>query len=305
MPGGLCWAVLLWAVGGLTSAQPGRKEAPGSNVSCWVYNVNFMNCTWKASEDKEIQHFLYIQPSQACLKYTTDFQGRHVGCHFDHIPKNQVTRFLMSRVRNETAERTNTTFIKFMDEYEIFNPPRNITVNCSESSCLITWHEPESRRALQSYYFNYEISIQKKVGDSFEKVVTLTQSNHHTDSFYTYNNYDPRSKYTLQVRAVYDRSPQVMGLWSEPLEFGSGKEAGSPWLVWMLVVFGSLVFALGILCLWKRLIVLKGLFPPIPQIKDKISDFAQPQNSHIIWEEFKQPPERCEIELIRSEGEKA
>uniref|UniRef100_A0A6I8NW44 Fibronectin type-III domain-containing protein n=1 Tax=Ornithorhynchus anatinus TaxID=9258 RepID=A0A6I8NW44_ORNAN len=301
---GLCWAVLLWAVGGLTSAQSDNNEGCEIPITCRVYNVTFMNCTWDIAEDKDIQHYLYIEPSQECLTYTTDIQGRNVGCHFDNVPKEQKIYFLMASVRNETAEWMNRTFTEMMDEYEIFNPPRNITVNCSESNCLISWHEPESRRALQAYYFGFEISILKKVGNSSEKVVTSTESGHQTETFYNYNSYDRRFKYILRVRAVYDRSPLVKGIWSDPIEFGSGEQPGSPWLVWVLVVFGSLVFALGIICLWKSL-VLKRLFPRVPQIKDKISDFAQPQNSHIIWEEFKQSPEQCEVELIRSQGPKA
>ncbi|GAB5584371.1 granulocyte-macrophage colony-stimulating factor receptor subunit alpha isoform X2 [Prionailurus iriomotensis] len=47
----------------LVYANPGGEGTAAQNFSCFIYNVNFMNCTWakgRAAPD-DVQYFLYIQ----------------------------------------------------------------------------------------------------------------------------------------------------------------------------------------------------------------------------------------------------
>ncbi|XP_038612911.1 granulocyte-macrophage colony-stimulating factor receptor subunit alpha-like isoform X2 [Tachyglossus aculeatus] len=389
MPGGLCWAVLLWAVGGLTSAQPaaeeeiiqnlmllprkvkltwqsptnitdatcaisqvgnfvtedqprkdtnlyycifenhrlckganftvsvttrqrsftkqlffnnkGREGSAAEDFTCVVYDIKFLNCSWtvgrKAPED--VQYHLYSQASRTdeereCLQYRDNACGIHVGCHYSNLSFfKRYNYFYVNGSSKEAEIQFYDTTSTMLDQIERYNPPRNIEVNCSKSNCLIQWEKTVTTLNPQSHEVAYQLDIQKKIQRDGESQGT----------FYHFPSYDERADYSLRIRVGNLRRPDVLwGPWSEPTKFGSGKQAGSPWLVWVPVVFGSLVFALGNLCLWKRFLGTQKFFPRIPRIKDNLNDFPF-QSNQIIWEEFKQSPEQCEIESIRSVGE--
>ena len=50
----------------LVSASPGQEGSAARNFSCFIYNVNFMNCSWTKgpAAPEDVQYFLYVQDSK-------------------------------------------------------------------------------------------------------------------------------------------------------------------------------------------------------------------------------------------------
>uniref|UniRef100_A0A6I8P9E1 Fibronectin type-III domain-containing protein n=1 Tax=Ornithorhynchus anatinus TaxID=9258 RepID=A0A6I8P9E1_ORNAN len=372
MPGGLCWAVLLWAVGGLTSAQPdaeeeviqnltleprkikltwqspvnitdatcaisqvgnlftedepeedtnlyycvfenhrlckganftvnvttpqgsftkqlfftnkGREGSAAENFTCVVYDSKFLNCSWTVGKKapKDVQYRLYSQASRTdeereCLQYRANACGIHVGCHYGNLSMFKRNNYFFVNGSSSEAEiRFYDTTSTLLDRIEQYNPPRNIKVNCSKSNCLIQWEKTVTALNPQSHEVTYQLDIQRKGGDTIPQIC---QDGESQGTFYHFPSYDERAEYSVRIRVGNRRRPGVLwGPWSEPIRLGSGEQAGSPWLVWVLVVFGTLVFALGILCLWKRFLGTQKFFARIPRIKDSLNDFPFQSN---------------------------
>uniref|UniRef100_A0ABI7VUM5 Granulocyte-macrophage colony-stimulating factor receptor subunit alpha n=1 Tax=Felis catus TaxID=9685 RepID=A0ABI7VUM5_FELCA len=94
----------------LVYANPGGEGTAAQNFSCFIYNVNFMNCTWakgRAAPD-DVQYFLYIQDfkekrERECPHYVTD-SGTHVGCHLHDLSGLTFRNyFLVNGTSRETA----------------------------------------------------------------------------------------------------------------------------------------------------------------------------------------------------------
>nr|XP_055124359.1 granulocyte-macrophage colony-stimulating factor receptor subunit alpha-like isoform X3 [Symphalangus syndactylus] len=69
----------------------GREGTAAQNFSCFIYNVDFMNCSWARgpTAPRDVQYFLYIQNLKRkreirCPYYIQD-AGTHVGCHLDNL----------------------------------------------------------------------------------------------------------------------------------------------------------------------------------------------------------------------------
>ncbi|XP_046931770.1 granulocyte-macrophage colony-stimulating factor receptor subunit alpha isoform X2 [Lynx rufus] len=94
----------------LVYANPGGEGTAAQNFSCFIYNVNFMNCTWakgRAAPD-DVQYFLYIQDfkekrERECPHYVTDSRT-HVGCHLHDLSGLTFRNyFLVNGTSRETA----------------------------------------------------------------------------------------------------------------------------------------------------------------------------------------------------------
>ncbi|XP_043847370.1 granulocyte-macrophage colony-stimulating factor receptor subunit alpha [Dromiciops gliroides] len=295
--------ILLTSTCCLTQEQEGEDTA-AENFSCIVYNVNFMNCTWtvgKAAPD-DVQYYLYSEnatyPGQICpiedtckecSNYIKDSQKRHVGCHFDKVQFNGKAVFIVNgtskriKIKQFCSKKISLILI------ERFTPPSNITVNCSKSNCLIQWQKPKTRIHVDDSEFQYQLDIQKQGSEYTNDKPFKIQGSANNE--YNYSNYDKDIKHILKIRA--SRRNEKWGEWSEPIEFGgSAQGKGSPMYIYLLVIFGTLVFALVIIFVFKRYNVKQRLFPQIPQIKDKVNS-CDHLAKEIIWEEFKHP-EKCE-----------
>ncbi|XP_074156358.1 granulocyte-macrophage colony-stimulating factor receptor subunit alpha-like [Sminthopsis crassicaudata] len=273
------------------------EDTAAKNFSCVIYNIYFMNCTWavgKAAPD-DVQYYLYSQNAEKnqereCTNYIKDSQKRHVGCHFDELNRFRGKAYFLVtgsskriKIKNFCSEKISLFSI------EKYNAPFNITVNCSKSDCLIQWQKPRTRIEIGDSEFRYMLCIQK-LGSDIDIQIETPGS---TKNEYVYTNFDMEEKYILKIRARHRRAS--WGYWSKPIEFGSSAEQKrSPIYNYILMVFGTVVFVLIIIFLFrKRYRIMQKLFPPIPQIKDKVN-ICDHLDRQIIWEEFKYYPEKCE-----------
>ncbi|KAG6928633.1 colony stimulating factor 2 receptor alpha subunit [Chelydra serpentina] len=289
----------------------GKNGTSVENFSCVIYNISFMNCTWKAGRNasKDTQYFLFFQYSkeedeQECPHYIRDALGRHIACSFQDVKDiEKRVYFLVNGSSNESK-------IQFYDEYiylyeiEKFTPPLNITVNCSEDQmkCIVQWKPPQTSRLEGNidHCFEYQIDIRNKKTNANSKegsneLSTVTRTS------YIFENYNVKQIYTLQIRAKGDSCPisENWGEWSEPIEFGNPDDAVLiTKIVLLLIALGTILVALLIFFLCKRYCSLKKIFSPVPQPKNKFDELFQLSDKNIQREWMDLPPTKYETEEI-------
>ncbi|XP_044860524.1 granulocyte-macrophage colony-stimulating factor receptor subunit alpha-like [Mauremys mutica] len=264
------------------------------NFSCVIYNVSFMNCTWKAGRNapEDTQYFLFWQYSkeedvQECPHYIRDALERHIACSFQDVKDiKKKVYFLVNGSSNESE-------IQFYDEYidlykiEKLTPPLNITVNCSEDrpECIVRWKRPQLSHfeGNGDNCFEYQIDIRNKKTNANPKE-SCNECPTVPETRYTFQNYNVKKKYTLQIRAKGDSCviSENWGEWSEPIEFGNPDDAVLTYkIVLLLIALGTILVALVIFFLCKRYCSLKKMFSPVPQPKNKFGELFQISDKHI------------------------
>ncbi|XP_074764034.1 granulocyte-macrophage colony-stimulating factor receptor subunit alpha-like [Athene noctua] len=257
---------------------PGGMNASAiENFSCVIYNISLMKCTWQAGRDApgDTQYFLYWQNSRdndmmECEFYIKDENGRNTGCRFQNVMINTGAYFLVNGSSKDSL-------IQFYDEYielykiEILTPPLNVTVNCTRDSagCIITWQPPLRSHMEHAKCFQYEISIQKKDEPKEEKKDPPVRVRNYR---YEFQNYNEKKKYILKIRAKGKNCPvsSNWGEWSEPIEFGQGKDYFI-FVILFLISLGTISVTLLQYCLFKRYCSFKTIFSPVPQPRDKFN----------------------------------
>ncbi|XP_056349556.1 granulocyte-macrophage colony-stimulating factor receptor subunit alpha-like isoform X2 [Oenanthe melanoleuca] len=252
----------------------GMKGSAIENFSCVIYDIFLMNCTWQAGRDApaDTQYFLYWQESRdeeemECELYIKDENFRNTGCIFQNVRKGLEEAYFLVNGSSKDS------LIQFYDEYidlykiEILPAPLNVIADCPRGSadCIITWHPPFPSRQEDAGCFQYEISIQNKDEPKEEKRLL-----HVNNERYEFQDYNKKKIYTLKIRARGNNClvSSNWGEWSEPIEFGEGKDYFI-FVILFLIALGTISITLLLYCLFKRCCSFKNLFPPIPQPRDK------------------------------------
>ncbi|XP_009887759.1 PREDICTED: granulocyte-macrophage colony-stimulating factor receptor subunit alpha-like [Charadrius vociferus] len=282
-----------------TFIRRGMKGSAIENFSCVIYNISLMNCTWQAGRDApgDTHYFLYWQNSiyddaMECELYIKDENGRNTGCRFQNVKIATEKAYFLVNGSSKDA------LIQFYDEYiqlykiEILTPPLNVAVNYTRdsSSCVITWQTPLTSHLRKGDCFEYEISIRNKDKPKEEEndLPVRVRNNR-----YEFQNYNEKKKYILKIRARgknCDISPN-WGEWSEPIEFGEGKD---PFVFLFLIALGTISVILLPYFLFKRYCSFKSIFSPIPQPRDK---FNASNDEDIQTEYVKLPKKSCNEEI--------
>ncbi|CAM9619158.1 unnamed protein product [Bubo scandiacus] len=261
-----------------TPIEFGMNGSAIENFSCVIYNISLMKCTWQAGRDApgDTQYFLYWQNSRdndamECELYIKDENGRNMGCRFQNVMiKTEKSYFLVNGSSKDSL-------IQFYDEYiqlykiEMLTPPLNVTANCTRDSagCIITWQPPLTSHMENVNCFQYEISIQKKDEPKEEKKDPPVRVRTYR---YEFQNYNEKKKYILKIRASGKNClvSSNWGEWSEPIEFGQGKDYFI-FVILFLISLGTISVTLLQYCLFKRYCSFKSIFSPIPQPRDKFN----------------------------------
>ncbi|XP_036996479.2 granulocyte-macrophage colony-stimulating factor receptor subunit alpha isoform X2 [Artibeus jamaicensis] len=273
--------------------NPGGNKTAAQNFSCFIYNADFMNCTWakgQAAPD-DVQYFLYIRDSKRkterqCRHYAPE-AGTHVGCHLDFVSELRHQTYVLV---NGSSERAGIQFFDAMlllKKIEVHSPPSNITVGCNASHCLIRWERPRSHLSTSDRDFQYQLHIQRqdKEQQGDNQLVELSGD---SGNAYDFPSPQPRARHTVQMRAADTRVLQ-WGAWSPPAEFGSREQAPSLVHVYLLVILGTLLGALTLGYLFKRFVG-----TPVPQVKDKLNK----DDDEIMWDKIPAAPGKADGEDI-------
>ncbi|XP_005406564.1 PREDICTED: granulocyte-macrophage colony-stimulating factor receptor subunit alpha isoform X2 [Chinchilla lanigera] len=155
--------------------NPGRVGAGATNLSCVIYDVHSMNCSWapgpEAPGDTRYQLFLWFNPrhdESECAHYLLDTKRMRVGCHFAQLPGEPKTTdnyfFLINGTSSEAAIPFLDTvpFVPFLNEK--YSPPANVTVSPAGLGFVVRWDEPVRRFQQNRGTLYYELDIRRKGG---------------------------------------------------------------------------------------------------------------------------------------------
>ncbi|XP_009329553.1 PREDICTED: granulocyte-macrophage colony-stimulating factor receptor subunit alpha-like [Pygoscelis adeliae] len=254
----------------------GMNGSAIENFSCMIYNISFMNCTWRAGRDApgDTQYFLYWKNSRyddamECELYIKDENGRNTGCRFQNVKiEAEEAYFLVNGSSKDSL-------IQFYDEYiqlykiEKLMPPSNITVNCDEikNDCIIQWQQPQISHSNKDKCFKYEISIKYKDNPEGKTKYTSIQEGVNSHTFQRSNT---RKRYLLKMRTAGSAClvNPAWGEWSAPVEFGNEEIISSS--VWILLVVAvvTLLVAIVAILFCKRTGCWKAAFPQVPEPKN-------------------------------------
>ncbi|XP_036883619.1 granulocyte-macrophage colony-stimulating factor receptor subunit alpha isoform X2 [Sturnira hondurensis] len=269
----------------LVYTNPGGNNTAAQNFSCFVYQADFMNCTWAKGRaaPEDVQYFLYVRDykrktERQCGHYATE-AGTHVGCHLDFVSTLRHQIYVLVNGSSESAEVQFFDAILLLKKIEVHSPPSNITVGCNASHCLIRWKRPRSHLSTSDRDFQYQLHIQRQdreqQGDN-----QLVELSGDSGNAYDFHSPQPRARHTVQIRAADTRVLQ-WGAWSPPAQFGSQEQAPTLVHVYLLVILGTLVGALTLGYLFKRFVG-----TPVPQVKDKLNK----EDDEIVWEKIPAAP---------------
>uniref|UniRef100_A0A8C9ASF6 Interleukin-3 receptor subunit alpha n=1 Tax=Prolemur simus TaxID=1328070 RepID=A0A8C9ASF6_PROSS len=274
----------------------GIPGAAAENLSCQVHDVDVLTCDWTVGRAApgDVQYQLYLEHEttrarHTCLRYRADDRGTHVGCRFDDI--SRVSRYPhgFQVVVNGTSERARvpcTDIFRYLSTIEKLSAP-NITVKCNKTRSFMEW----KMLSHFNHRFNYELQIQK-VKPILQNQILVKE---HTS--FTLPN---PGTYTVKIRAqeVFERQ---LSDWSAPQRVGECDVHVGSRLTWLLAAVGALLALLLALLLCRRYSLMKKLLPPIPRIKDPISDDF-PNDKLVPWEAGRADPEDCavaEVQLVK------
>uniref|UniRef100_A0A8I3PHK9 Interleukin-3 receptor subunit alpha n=1 Tax=Canis lupus familiaris TaxID=9615 RepID=A0A8I3PHK9_CANLF len=245
----------------------GKPAAAARGLDCWVHDVDFLTCSWEVGRAApgDVQYRLYWRDlkayrEQECPRYEANNRGVHVRCRFDDVSRLQ--RHIQFWV-NGTSRRSGipcSDLCVELPEIERLSPP-HITATCNKSYSMMEW------KVLShfNHRFLYELQIQKGTDPaSTEKLY----ENH----FVIYNPGNYVAK--LKVQGFFRKD---WSEWSAPQLFvcDPKDEHRRDWLVSVLVLLGTLLVLGLVALLCRRYSVLQKLFPPIPHMKDPITDNLQ------------------------------
>ncbi|XP_036127216.1 granulocyte-macrophage colony-stimulating factor receptor subunit alpha isoform X1 [Molossus molossus] len=266
----------------LIFTNAGENDTAAQNVSCSIYNADFMNCTWAKGRAApgDVQYFFHIQDFKRgreieCPHYVED-AGIHVGCHLEGASGFSSNIYILVNGTSRTKGIQFFDDVLLLHRIEVYNPPSNITIHCNKSHCLIQWQKPRSRLNLSNREFQYQLDIhrQNSMEHSDHQLVEVSGD---LENKYNFPSPQPAARHTVQIRTTNSRLLH-WGAWSPPAEFGSEERAPSLAHVYVLVVLGTLVGVQMLCCLLKRLVG-----RPVPQIKDKWTG-GHLTDDEIIWE---------------------
>ncbi|XP_017720411.1 PREDICTED: granulocyte-macrophage colony-stimulating factor receptor subunit alpha-like, partial [Rhinopithecus bieti] len=150
---------------------------------------------------------------------------------------------------------------------ERFNPPGNVTVRCNTTHCLVRWKQPRTYQKLSYLDFQYQLDVHRKNTQPGTENLPINVSGD-LENRYNFPSSEPRAKHAVKIRAA-DVRILNWSSWSEAAEFGSDDRNPSSVHIYVLLILGTLVCGLVFGFLFKRV---QRLFPPVPQIKDKLND---------------------------------
>nr|XP_021533988.1 interleukin-3 receptor subunit alpha [Neomonachus schauinslandi] len=275
--------------------QEGNPGAAAQRLDCWVHDVDFLTCSWEVGREApgDVQYRLYWQElrthrEQECPHYETDDRGKHVRCHFNDVSRLPKHLQILVRGTSHGASIPCVDRSVELSEIERLSSP-NITATCNKSYSMMEW------KVLShvNHRFEYELQIQKGSNPAYTEKLQENFFQIHNPG-----NYMARLKVKGFFRNTWSE-------WSVPQYFvcDLGEDSRWPdWLLTALVLLGTLLVPGLAVVLCGRYSVLQKLFPPIPHMKDPITDNLQ-SSKLVAWEASRASREDCPVAEVQVLGE--
>ncbi|XP_008853806.1 cytokine receptor common subunit gamma isoform X1 [Nannospalax galili] len=254
----------------LTSVAPGPLNVstpPLPVVQCFVFNVEYMNCTWNSSSEPQSTnltlHYRYMRSDndkfQECGHYLFSEEITS-GCW---LQKEEIQLYQTFVVQLQDPQKPQRQAEQKLNLQNLVIPwaPVNLTLyNLSESQLELTWNSRYTERCLQ-HLVQYRSDRDR---GWTEQIVD------HAPRF-SLPSVDWQKLYTFRVRSRFNPlcgSTQYWSKWSQPIYWGSNASKENPSvfaLETVLIPIGSmgLIITLVFVYCW-----LERAMPRIPTIKN-------------------------------------
>ncbi|XP_004777271.1 cytokine receptor common subunit gamma isoform X1 [Mustela putorius furo] len=240
---------------------------PLPEVQCFVFNVEYMNCTWDSSSEPQPSnltlHYWYKNSNddkvQECGHYLFS-GGTTAGCW---LQKEEIHLYETFVVQLQDPREPRRQSIRTLKLQNLVIPwaPENLTLrNLSESQLELSWsnrHLDHCLEHLVQYRSDWDRSWTE-------------QSVDHRNSF-SLPSVDGQKFYTFRVRSRYNPlcgSAQRWSEWSRPVHWGSNTSKENPLLFALeavLIPLGSMGLIISLICVYCWL---ERTIPRIPTLKN-------------------------------------
>lgn len=257
----------------LSFVNAGVAGSGAENLTCEIRAARFLSCAWWAgpAAPTDVRYSLRILNSTGhdvarCSAHTDPVDAVTTGCIADDLSLLESKAYLVVTGRSRAGP------VRFLDAVvstkalERLGPPRDVTASCNSSHCTFTWAPPTTWAPRTAQDFQFEVQWQSaEPGSTPRKVLVVEETR------LTFPSPAPHRGHWVRVRAG-DTRLKHWGEWStaHPLEAEDTLVPGA--LVYAVTACAVLLctLALGVTC--RRFEVMHRLFPPIPGIRDKVSD---------------------------------
>ncbi|XP_024411036.1 cytokine receptor common subunit gamma-like [Desmodus rotundus] len=274
----------------LTSTPPGifdLSTLPLPEVQCFVFNVEYMNCTWNSSSEP--------QPNNLTLRYwykNSKDKAQECG-HYLYsseitsgcwLQKKEIHLYETFVVQLQDPRKPKRQTIQTLKLQDLVIPwaPENLTVQkLSESQLQLNW----SNRYLD-HCLEHMVQYRSDRDHSWTE-----QSVDHRQSFFL-PSVDAQKLYTFRVRSRYNPlcgSAQRWSEWSQPIQWGghTSKEP-PPWfqVEAVIIPLGSMgliiisLIGISLICVYCWL---ERVMPRIPHLKSLEDLVTEYHGNFLAW----------------------
>ncbi|XP_066554179.1 interleukin-5 receptor subunit alpha isoform X2 [Amia ocellicauda] len=262
-------------------AQSGISVINISNVSCIIYDLHLINCTWKTNKDvPENSNFTLLlrqKTEEICHVKVLERQKDNFRCHFMNVEIeyddiNLVDLTITGYSKEFTINQSNTYFNPF--RLEKLNPPINVSVSKTAEDVTLSWEQPVTTYSFEPICFIYEIK------DSIGRNIKVPASNVKKYVFHHHKGTPAKNNRFFQVRVngnAICREPGYWSDWSQRVYLDNEIEIRTDFMVPVIIssTIFTLLFAILLYTSYETQIK-KKLFPPIPHPKIKFKDVKVP-----------------------------
>ncbi|XP_066105185.1 cytokine receptor common subunit gamma [Saccopteryx bilineata] len=269
----------------LTSTPPGTHNVsrlPLPKVQCFVFNVEYMNCTWNSSSEPRptnlTMHYWYKNAgpdkAQECGHYLF---SSHItsGCW---LQKKEIQLYKTFVVQLQDPQDPRREAIQMLKLQDLVIPwaPVNLTIRkLSESQLELSW----SNRHL-------EHCLEHLVQYRSDRDHSWTEQSVDQRRSFSLPSVDGQKLYTFRVRSRYNPlcgSAQRWSEWSHPIQWGShtSKETLLQFaLKVMLIPLGSMGLIISLICVYCWL---ERTMPRIPALKSLDDLVTEYHGNFLAW----------------------
>ncbi|KAB1252469.1 Cytokine receptor common subunit gamma [Camelus dromedarius] len=262
----------------LTSTPSGTLSVstlPLPKVQCFVFNVEYMNCTWNSSSEPQptnlTLHYWYKNPDdgkvQECGHYLFS-EGITSGCWLGKEEIRLYETFVVHLQDPQEPRRQDEQMLKLQD-LVIPWAPENLTLrNLSESQLELSW---------SNRYLDHCLEHLVQYRSDRDRGWT-EQSVYHRQSF-SLPSVDAQKFYTFRVRSRYNPlcgSAQHWSDWSHPIHWGSNTSKENPlWfaLEAVLIPLGSMGLIVSLICVYCWLERTMPRIPTLKNLEDLVTEY--------------------------------
>lgn len=260
------------ARGKLRLVDAGVPGSGAENLTCEIREVRFLSCAWRAGPAAagDVEYDLTVRDltghevarCSAPPPRSGHDPARH--CQAEGMELLQESRAYVAVTGRSRAGPT-----RFLDDMlvlkriERLGPPVNVTSSCGPAHCTISWAPPPTWAPMSAPDFRFEVEWKSlEPGSEARKALLLEQTH------FAIPGPAPHGRHEVRVRAGDVRTGR-WGDWSPAHTFGSEESRVPAAFTYAASACAALLCALGLGAAcgrWRR------LFPPVPRIKDRVSD---------------------------------